>query len=215
MIRVLLAQELTLVREGLRRMIDRQADMAVVGECSVASEIPAATWKQGPDVVVVDANDLPAGYVDVIEEMLTASPAVRVILIGDRNESAPGAREIAECTWTTLDRRADIDRILAAIRDAGEGADYACGIQARSRWRRRTHLARTNHDGDPFVRLTARERQMLVLLAQGHSLRRAAEVLRVSYKTGDTHKVSLMRKLKVHNRVELARLAIRERIVSA
>ena len=215
MIRVLLAQELTLVREGLRRMIDRQPDMVVVGECATASEIPTAAWKQRPDVVVVDANDLPAGYVDALEEALEDSPAMRVILIGDRVASAPGTREIAACVWAALDRRADFDRVLAAIRDAGDETAFTVRIPSRNRWRQRIHPSLADGDADPFVRLTARERQMLVLLAQGHTLRSAAEVLRVSYKTGDTHKVSLMRKLKVHNRVELARLAIRERIVSA
>jgi DNA-binding NarL/FixJ family response regulator len=215
MIRVLLAQQLRLVREGLRRVVERQPEMTVVGECADASEIPAAVRRCTPDVILVDTDDLPARYVDAIDEVTQLSPGLGVVVVGDQLEEAPGGRELLDCSWAIVDRQADIERVLVAIRDAATCAER---LARRGRLPRRKHRNGLRVEGKNsfhFDRLTARERQMFGLLAQGYTLRRAAELLQVSYKTGDTHKVSLMRKLDVHNRVELARLAIRERIVSA
>ncbi len=105
------------------------------------------------------------------------------------------------------------DEVRAAIRDVMAGKlHYAAEVLERIHTAD-GQLRLGEHPETRLETLTPRERELLVLLGQGYSLKEAGQALHVSYKTVDKHKVNLMRKLDIHDRVELARFAIREKIV--
>ncbi|MCK4343119.1 MAG: response regulator transcription factor [Phycisphaerae bacterium] len=170
---------------------------------------PTAIWmamRNKPDLAVVDADTAHAPVLDAIQMITRLSSTIRVLLVSATNESAHVE------TWCYcplhgyVTKDGGVEELRSAIEAVLAGRDY---FKAEIRATLDRGRARSNGR----TKLSRRESELLPLLARGLTLRAAAVELAVSYKTADSYRTSMHRKLGVHDRVELARYAIRKRII--
>jgi two-component system, NarL family, response regulator NreC len=206
-IRCALVHDHVLLRQGLRRLLEDEPDMEVVAEAGNAAEALQHVGEHRPDVVIADAGlfELEADQVERL--IVQESPRSRVLFLTmyeDEFASREGRTHEASCPV----RRTSAQELVEAVRKIHAARSVVREIPRRfhSGWPADEFLPRTRS-------LTAREREVLKLLAEGRTVRSAADVLGLSVKTVDAHKFNLMRKLGVHNKAELVMWAIQRRVV--
>ena len=210
-IRVILVQSLPLFRESLKSLLDDQADLAVVAATGAAGDAVRLVEEMAPDVVLIESGMPGASPLDAAKQIAKHHPSTRVLFVSlFEDEDA-----LFECMEAGaagfLSRDTSGDELIQAIRQVARGAKYLAE-PALSRfldgWK-----VRKRTDGEPASILTARETEVLKLLAEGNSVKECADTMNVSAKTVEAHKFNLMRKLGIHNKVQLVRYAYQKKIV--
>ena len=201
-IRCLLAHDHVLLRQGLRRLLEDEPDFEVTGEAGDAAECLRKIFESRPDVVIAEINTF--GLSTSEAELLVAreSPHTKLVLLNEQEQPGSAfdeAKIVIECP---APRQTSVEQLVKMVRSV-------CG---------RVHPAEELPPaGEPASELghalTSREREVLKLLAEGKTVRRAATDLGLSSKTVDAHKFNLMRKLGIHNKAELVMWAIQKRVL--
>ena len=204
-IRCLLVHDHVLLRQGLRRLLEDEPDMQVVAEAGTAAEALRRVCEHRPEVVIAGAHMFECAADQTEWLILQESPYSKVLFLTTHEGDG-------------LLREARVEGSSCVVRQTS-AAELVEMV-------RRTHAAKLRdvperHPGDwPAEELlsrkrvlTAREREVLKLLAEGRTVRSAADVLGLSAKTVDAHKFNLMRKLGLHNKAELVMWAIQKRVV--
>ncbi len=205
MIRVLLVDDQQLIRAGLRMLCDAQPDIEVVGEAGNGRDAIVLTARLTPDVVVMDLRMPGVDGITATGRILAGRPATRVLVhttFGDDDHLYP-ALTAGACGFLLKD--APPDELLDGIRRAAAG-DSPFSQEVLQRLVRRAVHARTDAPR-PVPGLTARERDVLELVAEGLSNTEIAERLHIGVTTVKTHITSLMTKTESPNRVRLALFA--------
>lgn len=216
--KVLLVDDHTLMRETLRDRINQEHDLDVVGTAASADEAVKLAGEWSPNVVVMDI-DMPGRLCfDAACDIVAMSPNVRMVYLSaffsDRYiRDALAAHAVS---YLTKDESPEV--VITAIRQAAQGLSYF-SPSVRDRLVIGPHNKITlEDDGSPATKadiLTRRELEMLRYLARGMSKKEIAATIHRSYGTVDKHVEKLMNKLDIHDRVELARFAIREGLAEA
>jgi DNA-binding NarL/FixJ family response regulator len=199
---VLIADDHALVRDAVRPLVESIPGVQVVGEADNGLTAIALTRKLSPDVLVLDISMPQAGGTTVLGEVRRFSPKTRIAVLTGIDSKLKLAELHAAGARVILTKACDTEELLRGLRavvadEAYVSADVRAAVEA----------------GDSVAALTARERQILTLAAQGRSNSEIAGMLHISPKTVDNHRTSLMRKLGVHSAAELAALALREGLV--
>ena len=197
-IRCVLVHDHVLLRQGLRRLLEDEPDMQVVGEAGNAMEALQTVFEQRPEVVITGLHIFDCPAEETERRLLHESPESRVLILTSHTADHPAPSPTLAARQTSASELLDMVRRTAA----------ASGIlqSAIAEWPADTTLPRNRS-------LTARELEVLKLLAEGRTVRNAAAVLGVSVKTVEAHKFNLMRKLGIHNKAELVMWAIQMSIV--
>jgi DNA-binding NarL/FixJ family response regulator len=214
-ISVILADDHALVREALGNWLRESGDIHVVAEVGSADEAVAVAVREKPDVVLMDI-DMPGLLAfDAVRTIRTRCPGTRVVVLSgffhDRYiEEALGAEASGYIT-----KGEPAEAVVRAVRAvASGGAYFSPEVQARIVVG--SHGARLAAEGSTRAStLTPRELEVLRYVARGLSKKDIASIMHLSVKTVDNHSTSLMTKLNIHDRVELARYAIREGLAEA
>jgi len=214
MLRILLVGDNTLFRESLSAQFVRCAEIATVLEAGDGPTAVQTFAEHRPEVVLIEVSMGDANAFDIARAILEIDRGARIIFLGrqafdsDVNEAL---RVEAKGFILKCDGLAVLSQAIASVAKGGmffsEPIRKRLGIE-------NGQLKLCRPFSPAVAGLTPRERELLTYLGQGASLKEAAAVMDVSYKTADNQKVSLMRKLDIHDRVELARFAIREGLVS-
>jgi two-component system, NarL family, response regulator NreC len=199
-IRCVLAHSYKLLREGVRRLLQDQADFEVVGEAGDAAEMLRLVSEHQPDVVIADAEALALAAPELERVIRKVSPRSRVVLLNQDEEDStdqtlPRPRQTAAAQLMKMVRNAAAEDRPALYEMPRLGRSSTQALAPRKQ------------------ALTGREREVLKLLVEGRTVRSAASALGVSTKTVDAHKFNLMRKLGVHNKVDLVMSAIQMGVV--
>lgn len=202
-IRVLLADDHVIVRQGVRALLEREGFL-LVGEASDGHEALQLAASARPDVAVLDFAMPSLNGLDVARQISKVSPGTRSILLTVHNESRyvldafrAGARGYVLKTQAGQD-------LVRAVREVHKGSVYLSpGI---SETVVDACLGRRELPADP---LTARERQVLQLVAEGHTTKEVATFLNVGVKTAESYRIRVMRKLDIHHTAGLVRYAIK------
>ncbi|WP_198671782.1 response regulator [Desertihabitans aurantiacus] len=211
-VRVLLADDHQLVRTGLRRILEAEPDLAVVGEAGDGVEAVELTRTLTPDLAVLDVSMPRMTGLQAARQIARRSPAVRMLMLSmyDDDQYFFAALQ-AGASGYVLKSAADED-LVAACRAAirGESFLYAgvAGALVRDvleRVRRGERVPRTP--------LTAREEEVVKLIAEGHTSREIARALVISVKTVERHRANVLTKLGLHDRTQLTRYAIRAGLI--
>jgi two-component system, NarL family, response regulator NreC len=203
-IRCLLVHDHVLLRQGLRRLLEDEPDMEVVAEAGNASEALRKVFEFRPEIVITDAHIFECAADQAERLILLESPCSKVVFLSmhEGDELLPEARGDTVVRQTSAEELVEMVRRTHAARRVMLGAPERRGAE----WPAEDLLPRKRV-------LTAREREVLKLLAEGRTVRSAADVLGLSMKTVDAHKFNLMRKLGIHNKAELVMWAIQKRVV--
>ena len=208
--RVVLADDHTLVRSGIRRILESQPGFEVVGEAADGAEAVALVRSTAPDVVVLDLNMPGTGGLDVLPAIKAERPSVKVVVVTMHAGREYVARAMKGGANAYLLKDSAVQDLVAAV-DAvlAERSYFSPSIQALMAELLRGDTPATVK-GTP---LTDREREVLSWLAQGLSSREVAQRLAISVRTVETHRANLMHKLGVKSVAILIQVAIREGII--
>ncbi len=207
-IRILLADDHAMVRQGFRMILAAQPDMEIVGEAGNGREAVALAGELQPDVVVMDVAMPELNGIEATRRITTASPRTRVLALSMYKDSVY-VREILRAGARGFLLKDAIDRdLLAAVRSVAAGEGYlspAVSEAVLSDYRR--------HVTDPLDLLSSREREVLQMIAEGKTNKDIATTLDLSVYTVDAHRGRIMEKLNLHSVGELVRFAVRKGLV--
>jgi DNA-binding NarL/FixJ family response regulator len=207
-IRILLADDHALVRQGFRMILDAQTDMEVLGEAGNGREAVELGEKLQPDVAIMDVTMPELNGIEATRRLATCSPRTRVLALSMHKDSAY-VREIlrAGARGYLLKDSVDAD-LLAAVRAVAKGEGYLSpGVSDAVLTDYRRHVT------DPLDLLTSREREVLQLIAEGRTNKEIATLLNLSIYTVEAHRGRVMEKLNLHSTGELVRFALRSGLI--
>ena len=211
MISILVADDHGIVREGLRRLLDSESDLSVSAEASDGREVLEEVDRHRPDVVVLDITMPRLGGLETLERLRAKHPDVKVILLSVHSDPRfiQSAISLGADGYVLKNGRAA--EIVSAIRAVTKGGSYFSPLVAREIVEQlRSPRSSVN---DPFSMLSSREREVLHLIAEGMSAKEIALDLKISTKTVEAHRTSLMRKIGVRKATELVRYAVRHGLI--
>ncbi|MFO7693055.1 MAG: response regulator transcription factor [Vicinamibacterales bacterium] len=212
-IRVLIADDHAIVREGVKALINMADDMEVVGEAADGREAIAQAQALEPDVAVMDIAMPGLGGLEATLEIRKLCPRTRILVLSQYDDREYVRRFLkAGVSGYVLKKSAGSD-LASAIRSAHRGGLVLDPEVAREAMRDREAAADGSRTEDPYETLTDREKQVLKLVAEGHSNKEVADDLGISVKTAMSHREHIMEKLDLHSRTELIRFAIRQGII--
>jgi two-component system, NarL family, response regulator NreC len=208
-IRVLLADDHTILRAGLKMMLNAQPDIEAVGEASDGRQAISEAEKLSPDVIIMDITMPECNGIEATRQIKRLLPEVRVLILTmHENEEYLFQTLRAGAAGYMLKEAADTD-LISAIRVVSSGRFYlspSAQSMLVSDYLQRVH---TGEERDSYSALTEREREILKLVAEGYTNSQIGERLFISPKTVDTHRTHVMDKLNLHSRAELVRYAMR------
>lgn len=206
-IRILIAEDQLLVRQGLAALLKAE-DVEIVGEAADGATAIDMARTLRPDIVLMDLSMPVLDGVEATRRLKRALPQIRVVILTVANCE----RRVAEALAAGADgyalKKLGHEELMAAIKSVRVGKPYlGPGIDER--------LVREYLDGAEVAnaQLTAREREVLQLIAQGLKNREIADALAIAIKTVETHRTKIMQKLDLHNSAELAAYAIRRGLI--
>ena len=202
-IRCVLAHEVTLVRQGLRRLLEDEPDLEVVAEAENGAEALRQILEHRPEVVIADPTLFGCAPAQAEQMILEESPTSRIVFLPSpsQDEAWPTPSGNANCAV----RQTSAIELVTMVRGT-VGAPFVATDAAVSE-------LPIEELASGKRMLTAREREVLKLLAEGSTVRSVAGILGLSVKTVDAHKFNLMRKLGIHNKAALVMWAIQKKVV--
>ena len=213
-IKILLADDHTILREGLRSLIDGLPDMEVIGEASNGREAVQVAVQKRPDVVVMDVNMPDLNGIEATRQLLKELPDVKVIGLSMYSDKRFVAGMLSAGASGYMLKSNAFDELSSALKTVISGGVYLNPkVAAVVAGDYRERMLKEKRDIVHI--LTAREREVLQLIAEGRSSKDIASSLHVSEKTVHSHRQNIMEKLNLHSIAELTKYAIREGITTA
>ena len=212
MIKVLLADDHSIVRAGLRRIVEESGDMAVVAEAADGREALEKVHKNLPDVAVIDISMPGLDGLEVLNQLRNYYPDLPILILTMHEEGQYVVRAIEAGAMGYITKQSAPEQLVKAIRKLYSGSRYVTDEAAEALALR---VARGEHGQSPLDSLSMRELQVLRRLAMGHTNREIARAYHISIKTVDTYRSRLLKKLNLRNNAELSRFAIQNRLIDA
>ncbi len=210
-IRCLIADDHVLVRQGIRRLLQDEQDVEIVGEAGDAAEALKGVMELRPDIVLMDIGMPGFSSFDATRVIQTDYPQTRVIFLTMHESQDYVMQGLQAGAAGYLLKDTPADKLASVLRDVHRGGKFVSpevlgGLLDNGKFgQERPRPSRTS--------LTPRETEIMKLLAEGNTVRKIAGMLGLSLKTVEAHKFNLMRKLDIHNKAELVHCAIRKKIV--
>jgi two-component system, NarL family, response regulator NreC len=213
-ITVLIADDHGIVRTGLRSLLERQADIEVVGEAADGREVIRLAEDLCPRVIVMDIAMPQLNGIDATAQIVRRCPDTAVLILSMYSDESFLMRGLhVGIKGYLLKDSAELD-LVRAVRAAAQGKCFFSPAIAQMLAEDYTRALQQKTLEDSYDLLTDREREILHLLAEGKSNKEVAGILNVSTYTVDTHRAHLMQKLNLHNTAELVLYAVRKKIIS-
>jgi DNA-binding NarL/FixJ family response regulator len=210
-IRVLLADDHEIVRSGLRALIDAMPEAQVVAEAGNGADAVAQTRKFQPDVALLDIAMPQLNGIEATHRIAQECPATRVVILSMHTSGPYVTAAVRAGALGYVVKDAAVDELALALRAAAQGRSWVSPsvsgqlVQALREPASGTAAAAT---------LSSRQREVLQLIAEGHSTKAIGELMHISPKTVETHRAELMRRLNIRDVAGLTRFALREGLIS-
>jgi DNA-binding NarL/FixJ family response regulator len=211
--RVLLADDHSLVRAGIRTLVERIPNVEVVGEVRSGREALEMVKTRLPNLVLMDIAMAELGGLEALPRITKDFPGVKVIILSAHPKEEYVIRALRDGAVGYLLKDAATEELQLAIDSVTQGKIYLS--PSISRTVIDSYLARVNEAISPLEQLTPRQREILQLIAEGKNTKEIACKLNVSVKTIEAHRLQLMERLNIHDIPGLVRYAIRSGLISA
>jgi DNA-binding NarL/FixJ family response regulator len=215
-LRLLLADDHEIVRQGLRSMLEAQRDCQVIGEAADGRQAVTMTKELNPDVVILDIGMPSLNGLEATRQILKLRPQTKVLIL-TMHESDSVIREVLDAGARGYILKTDAGRdLVSAVESLRRNKTFFTSRVSQMILDGFLKGDARPHDSLPgSVRLTPRQREIVQLLAEGKSSKEVAVALELSVKTAETHRANIMRKLDCHSVSEVVRYAIRNKIIEA
>ncbi|MGY3265220.1 MULTISPECIES: response regulator transcription factor [unclassified Lysobacter] len=207
-IRILIADDHTLVRESLVGLLQADGDVQVVAQAADGIETLEKANAVRPDIVIADLSMPGLGGIEVVRRLRESLPQTRVLVLTMHQEDEYVLQAVRAGASGYLVKDSASSELLAAVRNLHAGRGHFGPQAARTLAQQLQHPERTLDD--PYGRLTAREREVFHLIAEGHTTKEVARKLDISAKTAENHRARVLDKVGVRNTAELVRYALRK-----
>jgi len=209
-ISVVLVDDHAVVRSGLRLLLDAQEDMEVVGEAGNAKDAIFRARALKPDVILLDVVMPGESGIEVLPKLLRESAGTKVLVLSMQDDPSYVREAFAGGAQGYVLKEAADEEVVTAVREVAGGGNYvhpALGARMVAAEARDRAAA----EADP---LSEREREVLRLLALGHTNQEIAEALYISVRTAESHRAHIMQKLSLSTRAELVRYALSHKLLA-
>ncbi len=210
---ILIVDDHGVVREGLSSLLSKEPDFRILGVAENADDAVTKAVQMHPDIVLMDIDMPGLSCFDAIQIIRSRVAATRFILLTGYEHDEHLAQALRVRVNGFVTKSEGRTALLEALRAVAAGRVYFSPEVMNRLVVEGNEIRLSNPPKSRLATLSPRERELLRVLAKGLSLKEAASVLGISYKTADKQKASVMAKLDIHDRVELARYAIREGLV--
>lgn len=207
MIKVFVADDHQIVREGLRRILEDSTDMEVVGEAATFPDLFARLPEARPEIVVLDISMPGPGFLESIR--LLRDQEVRVVVLSMHPESQFAVRAIKAGASAYLSKERTPDELIGAIRHVYEGRTYVTPSLAEELAARLS----ADRDSSPHEELSEREFQVLLMLGSGRTVGEISRELSLSPKTVSTYRARILRKLDLQTTADMVRYALQHELI--
>ncbi len=206
-IKVFLVDDHTLFRAGVRMLLQMETDIVIIGETGEARTAKNLAIQLQPDVVVLDISMPDYDGLAVAQDLLAADPRIKILVVSQHENREYVLRATKLGVAGYLVKSAAADELVTAIRTVANGGKYLDASVTK------VLMDAWQEGEEPEALLTGREREILVLTAEGKTMREIGELLHISTKTVDFHRSRISEKLGIRGRVELTRYAINHGLV--
>jgi len=213
-IRILLADDHTMVRDGLRSLLEKQPDMTVVAEAADGRESVRLAEEQSPDVVVMDIAMPNMNGIEATRRIVATHPDTAVLILSMHQDESYVLRSLKAGAKGYLLKDSLRSDVIEAIRSVSQGRSYL--TRKVSRLLQEDYVRQLEQRGldDSYELLTDREREILQLVAEGRTNKEVAALLNISPTTVETHRTHILQKLNLHSIPDLILYAVRKGIIS-
>lgn len=213
MIRVLVADDHHLVRQGICALLDKSSDIEVIGEAADGQEAIELTRRLRPDVLVMDLSMPRLSGAQAVERICAMDLSTRVVMLSMYSDTALVRQSLRSGAIGYLLKGSVMEELLLAIRAANRGETYLSPAISGAIVTDYLTSQKETDASALFEQLTPREREVLQLICEGHTNTSIAHMLKISIKTVEKHRANLMSKLAVHEVAGLVRAAIEHQLV--
>ncbi|MDE3194885.1 MAG: response regulator transcription factor [Acidobacteriota bacterium] len=212
-IRILLADDHTVVRDGLRALIEKQPDMEVVAEAGDGRQCVQMADRHKPDVVLLDVAMPEMNGIEAARRIVASHPSTGVVMLSMHQDESYVLRSLKAGAKGYLLKDSPREDVLNAIRAGADGRSFLS--RRISTLLQEDYVRQLESRGleDSYELLTGREREILQLLAEGKVNKEVANLLNISLTTVETHRGHILQKLGLHSTADLILYAVRKRIV--
>ena len=211
---VLLADDHSIVRKGLRSILEGEQDIKVVAEAANGREAVRLCEQFRPNIAIVDIGMPQLNGIDATAQIRKASPETQIMILSMHTDETYILRALSCGAKAYVLKDAAEDEILPATRALLSGKSYFSPAIAKTLVEDYVRYLRQRGLQDSYDLLTDREKEVLQLLAEGRSNKEVANVLGLSVTTIETHRTNLMQKLDLHSTAEIVLYAVRKRIIN-
>jgi len=213
-IRILLADDHTVVRKGLRLLLENQPGFVVIAEAANGREAVALADEHKPDAVVMDVGMPILNGIEAARQITNNLPETAVVFLSMHSDEAYVLKALKAGARAYLLKDSAEPDLINAIKAVSEGKAFFSPAISKMLVEDYVRQMRERHLEDSYELLTTREREVLQLLAEGRNNKEAAAILNVSMYTIETHRGNIFQKLNLHNGAELVLYAIRKGVIS-
>jgi len=213
-IKVLIVDDHTLVRDGIRALLALILDVEVVGEAANGREALERVRELIPDVVLMDLAMPVMSGLEATRRIRREFPGTKVLALTQYDDSEYVIPIIEAGARGFVTKMGAFSELAAAIQATYRGEAFLSPMAAAALIEECQQKTSVEGEKDPYQQLTDREREVLKLVVEGHTAREIADMLVVSPKTVEWYKTSLMNKLNIHNRTDLIKFAIRKQVIT-
>ena len=213
-LRILVADDHAVVRRGVRALLESRTNWQVCGEAATGREAVEQVKRLDPDIVLLDLSMPELNGLDATRRILRDSPRTQVLVL-TMHHSEELAHQLMQAGAKGYVLKSDADReLIAAVESLQRRRAFLTPNLAQPS-SRDTDIGHQEHAAGDWSELTPREREIVQIVAEGHSSKEVAAALNISVKTVESHRTNIMRKLRIRSVGQLVRYAVRNGIVQA
>jgi two-component system invasion response regulator UvrY len=210
MIKILVADDHAVVRNGLKQIVGDTSDMVIAAEASNGQEVLNKALKDDYDIVLLDITMPDINGLDILKEIKSQRPELPVLILSMHPEEQYAVRALKAGAAGYLTKESAPEELIRAMRKVSSGGKYVTLSLAE----KLASVLETSAEKPLYQILSDREYQVLCMIATGKSVKQIANELLLSAKTISTYRSRLLRKMNMNNNIELTRYAIQNRLVS-